>query len=177
MGDCSNKTLLMFGLFLVLLYMYMNEDPRAVAKESFNTLPARFNAVTSILGQPSLPIAVQYAPSSTHLLPQQGLVVGSPFDIVSNRLKYPTISNNNMILDWRAQDESICSGYNAVIGPRSQQDCPDSSFSYTTDLSRFIPGANHGGCIQLGYSSQPFCYSTPSGNYKPWWEKLEASSP
>ncbi len=80
---------------------------------------------------------------------------------------------------WKQNAEQICSQYNTGLVPKSVQDCPDSSFSYAdqTILQKYIKGAQVGGCIQLGESSQPNCYSDNEGKYKPWFDRLKTRSP
>jgi hypothetical protein len=82
------------------------------------------------------------------------------------------------MFDWRENAKKVCSYYDSELPPRTDKDCPDSSFSYVHDLSGIVAGApSTPACIQLGYSSEPFCYSTPSGAYVPWFDKLEVTSP
>ena len=82
------------------------------------------------------------------------------------------------MFDWRENAKAVCSSYDRELPPRTDTECPDSSFSYVDNLAGIVAGVlSTPGCIQLGYSSEPFCYSTPSGAYVPWFEKLEVTSP
>lgn len=81
--------------------------------------------------------------------------------------------------------EQQCSSYNVTPDPSkltnypynfSSDDklpsgqCPDSTFTYTTDLSRVIPGAPRvPSCVQL--KDEPYCYSMPDGKFQPWKQK------
>lgn len=114
-------------------------------------------------------------PTQQYALPQEG--AKGRFAEVSKLLTATTKSNIVNPLDWKGQAEATCSSYNGSIAPRTPQDCPDSSFSFVTDLSRIVPGQHHAGCIQLGASSSPYCYSKPDGTYEPWWQKLTNSTP
>jgi hypothetical protein len=74
-----------------------------------------------------------------------------------------------------------CSAYNVALDPSKLENypfnfssdnflpsgqCPDSTFTFTTDLSRVIPGAKPvPSCVQL--KDEPFCYSTPDGKFQP----------
>jgi hypothetical protein len=83
--------------------------------------------------------------------------------------------------------ESLCKVYDRTPGPNSvggldsvlptsDRDCPDSSFTFVSDLSRFVPGQTGSGCIQLKSIEYPFCYSDSNGNYKPNYYKIEHTS-
>ena len=115
-----------------------------------------------------------------YLLPQKGFVEGSDWQKISHSM---FLNDEKPYLvpwyDWRGQMKAQCSFNNAPIAPRTPQDCPDSSYTYVTDMSKFIPGAKPGigGCIQLGEGSQNFCYSDPEGKYHPWWDKINVTSP
>lgn len=64
------------------------------------------------------------------------------------------------------------------LGPEANQgcQCPDSSFTFVDDLSRFVPNAPAvPSCIQLKES--PYCYSLPNGKYKPNVYHLKNVSP
>ena len=119
-------------------------------------------------------------------LPQTGFEDGKGWQEISQSmiisppsppsLKAPSL---NRWYDWQANMQSICSSYDAPIAPRTPQDCPDTSFSYVTDLSKFVKDVpkGQGGCIQLGRDSQNFCYSDKRGKYHVWWEKVATQSP
>ncbi len=66
----------------------------------------------------------------------------------------------------------------AALGPEANQggQCPDSSFTFVDDLSRFVPNSPAvPSCIQLKES--PYCYSLPNGKYKPNIYHLKNVSP
>ena len=85
----------------------------------------------------------------------------------------------------KAEYAKQCSAYNVPQDPSKLQNypynfssddflpsgqCPDSTFTYTTNLSRVIPGAPPiPSCVQL--KDEPFCYSTPDGKFQPWEAK------
>lgn len=139
-------------------------------------------------GFPRRMLRVQAAPSDctprrvslpTHLLPQT-LSPSSPFGLVSSNLTTDTLAFNVKYPDVINQKRAECSSYNdfnAGLPPRNIQSCPNTSFSYVTDLNRYIPGEYHGGCIQLDRQSDGFCYSGADGKYKPWWDKILNTSP
>jgi len=77
--------------------------------------------------------------------------------------------------DWKRNKRATCASYNTDTPPRKQQDCPDTSFSYVSDMSQYIPGAKGGGCIQLGIDAQNWCWTT-DGNYDVWWDKVATQS-
>ena len=71
---------------------------------------------------------------------------------------------------------SMCQEYNTHTGkPKQQQDCPDSSFTFVSDMSVHVPGAKWSGCIQLG--DYPYAYSDLEGKYHPHWAKIYTTSP
>lgn len=150
---------------------------KAESEETYGYTEDQLMKYTTVLGAPYPSVPAVFAPSSAYMLPQQGMIPGSPWATVSKSLKYPTVSFANNNLDWRQLASSTCASYNTPIAPRSQQDCPDSSFAFMTDMSRFIPGAKYAGCIQTGHSSEPWCHSKPDGTYEPWWERIAANSP
>ena len=160
------------GVILVIVGLVLKKQ-----EESFGYTEDQLLKYQSVLGAPSPSVPAVFVPTSTHLLPQQGFEPGSRWANVTQALKYPTLNTTNFHLDWKSEARSTCSAYNTPIAPRSQQDCPDSSFAYVTDMSRFIPGAKHSGCIQTGNSSSPWCYSQPNGKYEPSWERIAANSP
>jgi hypothetical protein len=134
-------------------------------------------------------LRVQAAPSAltprcvslpTHMLPQT-VPTTAPFGLVSSNLtKNNTLAFNVKYPDVFTQKKAECSSYdefNAGLPPRNIQSCPNTSFSYVTDLNRYIPGAYHGGCIQLDRLSDGFCFSGEDGKYKPWWDKILKTSP
>lgn len=112
-----------------------------------------------------------------YMLPQVGFVEGSDWQKMTHSM-FLNDSKPYLVpwYDWRGQMQAQCSANNAPIAPRTQQDCPDSSYSYVTDLGKFIPGAVGGGCIQLGQDAQNYCYSDQKGQYHVWWDKVNATS-
>lgn len=131
----------------------------------------------TVRGAPSNRAPAVYAPTSLYVLPQININSNTPWGQVTTHMVNPTRTINNRYLDWKSIAQSTCSTYSGSIAPRSQQDCPDSSFTFVTDMGRLVGGASGPGCIQLGTSSQPHCYSDSQGNYQPWWAKINASSP
>ena len=93
-------------------------------------------------------------------------------------------------VDWTAKYYGICSKYNPPpvsshptlddfkygekpVYPQSEQDCPDSSFTFTTDMSKLIKGAAAiSGCAQL-VNNTAYCYSNEEGKYLPDLKKLQ----
>lgn len=73
----------------------------------------------------------------------------------------------------------LCSSYNQDQGPRQQQDCPDSSFTYVNDLTRVTGRLEHhfASCVQAKRGNNPWCYSLPDGTYVPNWDMYVAVSP
>ena len=113
-----------------------------------------------------------------YVLPQTGVVQGSTWQKVSHSIQMdPSKPYNIPWYDWPARMKSQCRGYDAPVAPRSPQDCPDTSFTYVTDMSKFVDGVKGGGCIQLGIDSDAFCYSNEEGKYQPWWSKVQVSTP
>jgi len=113
-----------------------------------------------------------------YLLPQTGMVDNSRWQQVSQSyVMDPSKPFNIPWYDWPAQKRSQCRAYNTDIAPRSPQDCPDTTFTYVTDMSKFVPGVKGGGCIQLGIDSDAFCHSDEKGKYHPWWAKIQVSTP
>ena len=85
----------------------------------------------------------------------------------TNSSGYPERNN------WKENAKNKCKTYNNGLIPKNLQSCPDSSFDFVTDLTRYIKGANYGGCIQLKDNNYPNCWSDDKGNYSPWFQKLE----
>ena len=77
----------------------------------------------------------------------------------------------------------ICDTYNIkggnnILGAEldykpAPNNCPDSSFSYTDDLSRFVPGMKGPGCAQLKTIEYPYCYSAGKGKFKSNYYKFK----
>lgn len=96
---------------------------------------------------------------------------------------------------WMEPYFTECSKYDVTISPEKEEiypidpacsalgaqanqgcQCPDSSFTFVDDLSRFVPGAPAvPSCIQL--KDIPYCYSLPNGKYKPNTIHLKQVSP
>jgi hypothetical protein len=67
--------------------------------------------------------------------------------------------------DWTRKYIRQCESYNRSSPPLMVQDCPDSSFTFVSDLRAFVPNAEPiPGCIQL--KDSPFCFSTSTGKYE-----------
>ena len=181
--DMNHKIVIAL-LIAALIYLGVNyifqskasgETFQPLAYQELPNFAQRMMDVTNVPGTVENVEAI-YKPDTYNVLPQQGLIPDTPWQQVSSHMTNPTRSFNNNFLDWRSIASSTCASHNGSIAPRSQQDCPDSSFTYVTDMGRLVAGAKGPGCIQLGISSQPFCYSDKQGNYHPWWDKLKVSS-
>ena len=144
-------------------------------KESYNAL---YDSVAAPLQGVNFQISPKPIiwPESMYTFPQTGSVKGSSWNTLSKSLKTSGVKSlNTSYLAFAEQRNNICSSYDGAIAPRAPQDCPNSSFSYMTDLSKYIPGAKWGGCIQLGNIDYPYCYSDDKGKYHVWQGKLKAS--
>ena len=175
-GLCKEDMDSLVIIVVVVLVVWFVVSSR---QESYGYTEDQLLKYTSVLGAPPTYVKAVFSPRSAYVLPQdQQTIRGSPWDTVSKALRNPTVMfNNNTALEWRKNKMDTCSAYNTPIAPRSQQDCPDSSFAFMTDMSRFIPGAKYAGCMQTGASSDPWCYSKPNGTYVPWWERIATNSP
>lgn len=134
--------------------------------------------------KPATQEAFEQKYQTTYALPQIGFVPDSPWAKFSQGMRLnppppPSIYSPglNPWYNWQANMSSQCSANDAPFAPRTQQDCPDSSYTYVTDMSQFVPNVQGGGCIQLGIGSQNFCYSNEQGKYQPWWEKINVQTP
>lgn len=170
-----NTTLALCTLMVVSIALIM-----LVTKRVEGSTPAEAYAADAPVVNVKVQSATTPEPQNQHkyLLPQTGVVQGSSWQKVSHSMQLdPSKPYNIPWYDWPAKMKSQCRGYNAPVAPRSPQDCPDTSFTYVTDMSKFIPGAKGGGCIQLGIDSDAFCYSDDQGQYHPWWSKIQVSTP
>jgi hypothetical protein len=117
-------------------------------------------------------------PVRQHMFPQQDVLPASKWGQVSaNMYKQAPAMLAGRYLSFPNQDVNICSSHDGFVAPRAQQDCPDSSFDFVTDVSPFVAGQQGSSCIQLGIQDYPFCYSDPRGKYHPNWTKIKVSSP
>lgn len=107
-----------------------------------------------------------------------GVEPHSPWmNVLSNFQTNDNERNNTYLLDFPQQRHNECSYYDGPYAPRTPQDCPNSSFDFVTDMSKYVTGENHAGCMQLGPTSIPYCYSDAKGKYQPWKLRLQAYSP
>ena len=85
------------------------------------------------------------------------------------------------LYDYKQEAVGLCDLHNKgrkIQPPRSDMDCPDSSFSFVpAELMKIYTGEDHPGCIQLQEMSYPNCYSDASGRYHPWIAKIDAMNP
>ena len=134
-------------------------------------------------------VAEGYAAPLRTVLPQVDYVPTPPnqgWETVTQSIRQsppqpPSVDAPNLTrwYDWRGNKQATCASYNSPYPPRSPQDCPDSSFSYVTAMSKYIPHAVGGGCIQLGHDAQNWCWTDEAsqGQYDVWWDKVSTQTP
>jgi len=117
-------------------------------------------------------------PVRQHMFPQTDVVPGSKWGQVSAGLyEDAPLMLAGRYLSFPNQAINICSSHDALVAPRAQQDCPDSSFDFVTNVAPYVKGQTGGSCIQLGIQNYPFCYSDAAGKYHPNWTKIRVTSP
>jgi hypothetical protein len=155
MSKVASITLLCIVL-VVLSYFCMMKSPSSSTKKPKHFKPVKENYSTLYV---------------------DGVVPNSPWmNVLSNFQLNDGLGDNTYLLDFPQQRKNECAYYNGPYAPRTPQDCPNSSFDFITDMSKYIPGSKHAGCIQLGTTSIPYCYSDAQGKYKVWNKRLQAFS-
>jgi hypothetical protein len=80
---------------------------------------------------------------------------------------------------WFREYQAICAAYYPKHSrlPRQQQDCYDSSFVFTDNMSRLVKGeGNYPGCAQVTQRTN-YCYSNQYGEYVPNYPQLFYDGP
>jgi len=75
---------------------------------------------------------------------------------------------------WFREYQAICAAYYPThsVPPTKPQDCYDSTFAFTTDMSRLVRGeGRYPGCAQVTNDTN-YCYSNQQGEYVPNYPQL-----
>jgi hypothetical protein len=70
---------------------------------------------------------------------------------------------------WFEEIKFTCSKYPPLMRlPERQEDCYDSTFTFTDDVSRVVQSEkrHYPSCVQMTINT-PYCYSLPDGSYYP----------